>query len=695
MGRQKSGRSKAPLNGEHYTNRELSWLRFNERVLEEAENASNPLIERLKFLAIFESNLDEFYMVRVSGLIEQVAAGISETSPDGLTAREQLQVIEEMAHPLRRRAGMHWQDVLRPQLEQSGITIRRVDELSEADRASLDAYFMREVFPVCTPLLLHPAHNVPFISNRSLNLAVLLHDPASGAKLGRVKIPSVVPRFVRVTKRRNEYVLIEDLIKANLRHLFLGVQIRGAHPFRVLRDADIEIRELEAADLITSIEKTIHMRRFGDPVLLQVSPTMPRETIRTLMRLLELDQEDVMELPDMLSLDSLWDLTSVDKPSLRYAPHTPFTSDKFSSPRNIFDAISEKDVLVHHPYDSFRSVEEFVSSAAQDPLVVGIKQTLYRVGEKSPIVDSLMAAATAGKQVAVLVELKARFDESNNLTWARALERAGVHVTFGFTELKTHAKLCSIVRREPGGLMTYAHIGTGNYNPATARVYTDLGLFTCDPEITQDISELFNFLTGFSKQQTYRKLLVAPINLREGIIDRIERETRHHRRHGGGRIIFKQNALVDPEVVDSLYEASGAGVQVDLIVRGICCLQPGIPGVSENIRVCSVVGRFLEHSRVYYFGNHGTPEVFIGSADLMRRNLDRRVEALVPVEDPRLIQLVREQVLDPVFHDNTNAWELDSQGIYHRRKAGQEKDRFSSQQYAINHPLTQIQFPGA
>jgi len=678
-------------SSDRYINRELSWLRFNERVLEEAANPSVPLLERLRFLAIFESNLDEFYMVRVSGLIEQFASGVIETSPDGLTPNEQLKMISDNAEPLRQRAGRILRDDVLPQLEPHGIAIRAHEGLSDRARRDANAYFASEVFPLCTPLMLDPAPSVPFISNRSLNLCVELVDERGDHRLARVKIPTVIPRAYRLGKRKNEFILLEDLIAANIDTLFPGVEIRGVHAFRVIRDADVEIRELEAADLISTIEETLRLRRFGDPVLLQVPSQMPASVRNKLMQLLELDEEDVFEIDGMMGMEALFEVARVDRPALRYSPHLPYVPEALSSHKSIFEHISQGDVLLHHPYDGFRIVEEFVSSAPKDPAVIGIKQTLYRVGKESPIVESLLEAAEEGKQVAAMVELKARFDESNNLGWARALERGGAHVTYGFTEMKTHCKLCLIVRKERNRVSQYAHIGTGNYNPVTSRHYTDLGLLTSDEDICQDISELFNYLTGFSRQTKYRKLLVAPVNLREGILQRIRREARLAKQSGKGRIILKLNSLVDPEVIDALYDASNAGVEIDLIVRGICCLRPGVHGLSERIHVRSIVGRFLEHSRVFYFHRDGEPEVLIGSADAMRRNLDRRIEVLVPVEKPLLIKLILERVLKPCLKDNVKAWELLADGTYRRVQTG--KEEFSAQAWMMSNPLTRAQFP--
>ena len=669
-----------------FLNRELSWLHFNRRVLEEAANAANPLLERLKFLAIFESNLDEFYMVRVSGLIEQFESGVLETSPDGLTPNGQLLEIARTALPQRQRAGRVLLEDLSPLMEKSGIHLRRYADLSPKRRRALDAQFSAELFPLITPLVLYPAASVPFISNRSLNLAVLVSD-GSEPRLIRVKIPEGVARFVRLGRRRYEYVLVEDLIAHNLQSLFSGVEILGAWPFRVIRDADVETRQIEAADLMASIEETLRLRRFGAPVLLQFAADMPDAVRDRLSVLLELDATDLFPIDGMLGFESFWELARIDKPALRFPPFVPHAYEALSGP-HLYETIRQGDVLVHHPYDSFRSVEEFVASAAKDPAVVGIKGTLYRVGKESPIVESMLEAAEQGKQVAATVELRARFDEKDNLGWARALERAGVHVTFGLPELKTHSKLFLTVRREATGIKRYAHVGTGNYNPSTARLYTDVGLFTDDEAICQDISELFNYLTGFSKPTTYRKLLVAPFNLRPGILERIRRETRLKKE---GRIVLKLNALVDPETIEALYAAHAAGVDIKLVVRGVCCLRPGVAGLSDNIRVVSVVGRLLEHSRVYWFGNGGSPDVLLGSADLMRRNLDRRIETLVPIEEPRIQEYLWHNVLQPALRDNVRAWELQHDGTYARHRNGEKP--FDSQAYLQSHPAAPLTMP--
>lgn len=677
---------KSQLSEARYFNRELSWLQFNARVLNEAESNEHPLLERLRFLSIFDSNLDEFYMVRVSGLVEQFEGLVQETSPDGLTPAEQLKIIARAAFPLRRRASDVFEKVLRPNLALLGIKILPYDGLSAAQKAWLEAFYCQEVFPVCTPLMLQPATSVPFISGLSLNLAVELFDGAE-TRLARVKIPTILPRAVKLKGRKPDFVMLEEVIAANLASLFPGVEIVGAHLFRVIRDADIEIRKLEAADLIATVEETVRQRRFGDPVLLQIQDSMPDHVRLSLMRMLRLDAEDVMELPGLLGLDVLNELVQIDRPSLRFSPYTAHVAEALSSTEAIFETIRSRDVLLHHPYDSFRPVELFAESAASDPKVIGIKQTLYRVGDLSPIVDALLDAAEEGKQVAAMVELKARFDESNNIVWARSLERAGAHVTYGFPETKVHCKLCLVVRREQSGIETYAHIGTGNYNPTTARQYTDLSLFTCDPDITQDVSELFNYLTGFSKQVTFRKLLVAPLNLREAILVKI----RAQRAKGAkGLIRIKVNSLVDPEVIEALYSASQAGVVVELVVRGACCLKPGVRGLSESIRVVSIVGRFLEHSRIYWFGQGESAEVLIGSADLMRRNLDRRIEVLAPVESPPLKEYLS-GLFDACLADNERATELQADGTYAPLKKRRRK-AFDSQRYFMKHSATQSLF---
>ena len=681
--------SMSPSNSARYINREASWLRFNERVLAEAENTKNPVLERIKFLAIFESNLDEFYMVRVSGLIEQETAKLTARTPDGFTASEQLRMIAEAAEPLRQRANAVWQKLLEPALKRIGIKIVKPDELDAKTQKRLAEYFDEEVFPLCTPLMLEPAFSFPFISNRSLNLAVVIKD-GDQSKLARVKIPTNLQRAIPVPGKKHQYVLLEDLIARHLSRLFPGVEIVSAHLFRVVRDADVEIRELEASDLITMIEQSLKLRRLGDPVLLEVQPQLGPEFVSCLMKGLQLDPQDVFYVDGQLGMDFLWEIAGADLPAHKFPVFSPSKTPELQKTEGIFEAMKQEAFLLHHPFDSFDPVEKFVQSISTDPQVIGIKQTLYRVGSKSPIVEALLEGGENGKQVAVLVELKARFDESNNLIWAKALERAGVHVTYGFPQMKTHCKLCLAVRKESDGIHSYAHIGTGNYNPATSRIYTDIGYFTTDPEICQDITELFNYLTGFSKQKEYRKLLVAPLGVREGIIDRIKREIKVCQETGKGRIIFKLNALVDPELIDALYEASNAGVEIDLLVRGICCLRPGVKGMSTNIRVTSIVGRFLEHSRIYWFSNGGDEEAYIGSADMMRRNLDRRIEVLVPVEQPKLIKYLKEAVLETCLKDTTNAWLLRPNGKYARRKPKAGETPFQAQAALMKLPAGRL-----
>ncbi|MCC6402522.1 MAG: polyphosphate kinase 1 [Fimbriimonadaceae bacterium] len=657
-----------------YFNRELSWLAFDERVLSEAANEANPLLERAKFLAIFESNLDEFLMVRVSGLIEQRDAGIADRTPDGLDAGTQVDMCFQVAASLREAASEIWLRGLHPALAEAGIVVAAREEWTAQEDVSLTEHFRTQIFPVCTPLLFDPPSAVPFVSNRSLNLAVLLHS-ADESRLARIKVPAVLPRLVRLADRR--FALLEDVLAAHIGSFFPGVDVLGHSLFRVVRDADIELRELEAADLITAVEETLRLRRFGDAVLLEVGSDTPSEVERRLLDGLDLEESALRRTEGPLGLEFGWELAAMEAPELRYPRHIPVRFERLDSAASLFETVSQHDVLLHHPYDSFRPVETFFEAAASDPAVLGIKATLYRVGERSPIVESLMRAAEAGKQVAAMIELKARFDEGNNLQWSQALEEAGAHVTYGFRDLKVHCKLALIVRKEPGGVRQYAHIGTGNYNPATAALYTDLGLLTCDPDVCRDLGEVFNYLTGFSRQDEFRRLLIAPINLRDEIIGKIEREVAIHRTSGGGEIAIKVNALVDPELIDALYEASRAGVRVRLAVRGICCLRPGVPGLSENIEVVSVVGRFLEHSRAYCFENGGAPEALVGSSDMMRRNLDRRVEALVPLREAEHVRYVRENVVLAGFRDQVKAWRLLPDGSYEpvRVEGGWESHR--------------------
>ncbi len=672
---------------DRYLNRERSWLKFNERVLAEAENERNPILERIKFLSIFESNLDEFYMVRVSGLIEQVASGYKDRTPDGMTAQEQLELISEMVRPMRSLASHIWEGQLKPKLEDAEIKIVAFSDLSGSEQLEMTRYFESEVFPLCTPLMMSPTVTFPFISNRSLNLAIELGDD-SEFRLARVKIPTGVPRAVPIPGEKHRFIMLEELIVQHLNLLFPGVEIGESHLFRVVRDADIEIRELEAADLISAVEQTLRLRRYGDPVFLEVKGEMPEHWIELLMTGLELDSIDVFKVEGQLGMDFLWEFTSLNMPEHQFKVHHPVRHEAIRTWDGLLEQIRLRDVLIHTPYDSFDSVETFVQSSAVDPHVIGVKQTLYRVGSESPIVENLLAAAEAGKQVAVMVELKARFDESNNLVWARALERAGVHVSYGMIDKKVHCKLCLVVRKESSGIKSYVHIGTGNYNPSTSRIYTDIGLFTDDEDIVQDVTELFNYLTGYSRQMSYRKLLVAPHNLRERILELIEQEIGFHSESGKGKISIKVNSLVDPEVIDALYSASQAGVEVNLVVRGICCLRPGVKGLSDNIRVVSVVGRFLEHSRIYVFDRGGSaPMAYIGSADMMRRNLDKRIEVLVPVEEQDQIEYLRDIVIGYAMKDNMQGWKGEPDGDYSRLSSG-ASDSFSSQFQLISQPAS-------
>lgn len=683
-------RATAPLSLDDpylYLNRELSWLEFNRRVLEEALDPNlHPLLERVKFLAIFSSNLDEFFMIRVSGLKEQLSAGTVELPPDGRTPAEQLAAVRDRLLPMLEQSMECWRSDLKPKLSVAGIRLLSYDELTTAERAWLTDYFLREVFPVLTPLVFDPSHPFPQISNLSLNLAVALLDPDHGIHYGRVKVPATLPRLVMLPQAGQEqespagngsdpgvsgasvvtqdFVCLEDVVAANLAYLYPGVDIVEAHPFRVTRDADFEIQEDEADDLLRTVERSLRRRRFGPVVRLEISRAMPAHMRTMLMHNLQVGSQDVYEADEMLGMSSLMRLLDINRYDLKDRPFVPHVPPVLAGREDIFSVIRRGDVLLHHPYDSFTPVVDFIKQAADDPQVVAIKQTLYRVGSNSPVVEALMRARENGKQVAVLVELKARFDEENNIGWARALEREGVHVVYGLLGLKTHCKIALVVRREQDGLRRYTHLSTGNYNATTSRVYTDLGLFTAHPEIGADASELFNFLTGYSKQTRYRRLSVAPINLREEFSRLIRREIESQRAGGQGRMILKMNALTDPQMIRLLYEASQAGVEIDLMVRGICCLRPGVPGVSETIRVTSIVGRFLEHTRIYYFYNRGSEEIYLGSADLMERNLTRRVELLFPILDPLLRDHIRDDILQVYLSDNVKARRLRTDGKY-------------------------------
>jgi polyphosphate kinase len=664
-----------------YINRELSWLEFNRRVLEEALDERHPLLERVKFLSIFGTNLDEFFMIRVAGIKQQVAARVAVRAPDGTTPAEQLIAIRRGVTAQTEGARRCWLEDIKPKLDDQGIHLLDYAELNAEQRAFCKAYFEREVFPVLTPLAFDPSHPFPHISNLSINLAVAINDPEEGQLFARVKVPAVLPRLIPLAggrcdapesiapERRHCFVWLDQVIAEHVEALFPGMEVVETYGFRVTRNADMEIQEEEAADLLRTIEQGVRQRRFGAVVRLTVEHDMPQRIRELLLANLKITSDDLYEVRGPLGLADLMQLTRLDRPDLKdqpFFPHAPALLRHARSSADLFAAIRQQDILLHHPFDSFQPLVALIEAAAEDPEVLAIKQTLYRVGSNSPIVKALMHAREQDKQVTVLVELKARFDEENNITWARALERAGVHVVYGLVGLKTHAKIALVVRRESDGLRRYVHLGTGNYNATTARIYTDLGLLTCRPEIGADASDLFNFLTGYSRQRRYRTLLVAPVSLRERLAWLIEREISHAAGGRGGRIIFKLNAVVDPSMIDLLYAASQAGVQIDLIVRGICCLRPGVAGLSENISVRSVVGRFLEHSRIYYFGNGGADEVYLGSADLMQRNLDRRVETLFPIEDSGLVAHIRDDILGVYLRDNMRARILLPDGSYRR-----------------------------
>ncbi len=654
------------FKSENFFNRELSWIEFNRRVLEEATNPNLPLLERVKFISIFFSNLDEFYMIRVSGLKEQIRARVFETSIDGLTPLEQLAKIEETVQPMVKQIYNYWHTTVISELRENNIYLCNINELTQEEKDGLNKYFLKEIYPVLTPLAFDPGRPFPYISNLSLSFAILVKKPDGEKHFARVKIPSILPRLLRIdhiiggnsfssNSNTIKYVWIGDLIKSNLNILFPGLDVVEAYRFRITRNTDLEIQEDEADDLLQLIEENIRLRKFGSVVRLEVESNMPDYMLDTLVENLEITRNDVHIIDGNLGLADLMILYDLSLPHLKEKPFYPAPSVNFDEEENIFSLIAKKDILLSHPYESFTPVVDFIKEASRDPDVLAIKQTLYRIGQNSPIVKYLIEAAESKKQVAVLVELKARFDEENNIYWARELEKAGVHVVYGLVGLKTHAKMTLVVRKEPEGVKRYVHLSTGNYNTTTAKLYTDLGLFTADEEICADVSEIFNYLTGYSEQKKFRKLSVAPVNKRQTFLELINREIMNVKSGGKGRMIFKLNSLVDPIVIASLYEASNQGVKIDLIVRGICCLVPQVPGLSENIRVISIVGRFLEHNRIYYFYNNGDEELYLSSADLMQRNLDRRVEVTFPVEDPKLRKFIKEKILHTCLRDNQKA----------------------------------------
>ena len=650
-----------------YLNRELSWLEFNARVLDLAERDDVPLLERVKFLAIFSSNLDEFFQVRVAGVKDQIVANLRTSGIDGLSPTQALRAIRRRVEELLVRQGEVFLQQVCPQLAEAGIRLASWSSLNDGDQRYLDEVFEQRMFPVLTPLAVDPGHPFPYISNLSLNLAVVVSDPSSGERrFARVKVPPLLPRFV-VLPDGERFVPLEQVIAAHLPALFPGMEIDGHFPFRVTRDADLELAEGEADDLLAAVEMELRRRRFGEAVRLELQEGTSDEVMSLLTRELDLDAEDVYTLPGPLDLAGLMAVYDLDRPDLKDETWPSATQSGLATATDdrvdLFAALRKHDILVHHPYDSFTtSVEAFVRQAADDPDVLAIKQTLYRTSGDSPIVKSLIRAAESGKQVAVLVELKARFDEQANIAWARALEQVGVHVVYGLVGLKTHTKTCLVVRQESDGIRRYCHVGTGNYNPKTARMYEDVGLLTADPDLGADLSDMFNLLTGYSRRSDYRKILLAPTTLRKRMIDHIRAEAQHP----DGRIVMKMNALSDAAVIDALYEASQQGCRIDLIIRGICCLRPGVAGLSDTITVRSIVGRYLEHSRIFWFAHGGesaSGSIYIGSADMMPRNLDGRIEAVVPVDDPSL----RDRLID-VLHvglsDDTNSWELDAEGSW-------------------------------
>ncbi len=676
---------------QYYFNREFSWLEFNRRVLSEGLDPRTPLLERLKFLGIFSSNLDEYFMVRVAVIKKQIEAEVHKLTPDGLTPQEQLDGVSQRLLPIVSLQHQFFEEKLRPELGNNGIYILNYIDLNKEQKTYLQNYFEEHIFPVLTPLAIDASHPFPYLSNLSFNLAVMLKNPDTQEDLlARIKVPKILPRFLplpeQLQKEENSKTVnwmgvpLEQVIAHNLGSLFPGMDIQEYHLFRITRDADLAVQEDEGDDLLLVIEKELRKRRIGGTVVrMEINPTMPSKLKKILMEKLELSEKDVYTVEGLLDLKDLMSFLGLPLPKLKdpswtstMPPRLRHHSDDITNEKNgidFFEVIREKDLLVHHPYHSFAStVEGFITQAAHDPNVLAIKMTLYRTSGDSPIINALIAGAENGKQVAALVELKARFDEENNIQWARKLEQSGVHVVYGLAGLKTHTKVVMVIRQEEGHIRRYVHIGTGNYNPKTAKLYTDLGLLSCRPELGADLADLFNFLTGYSRQQSYRKLLVAPVNMRDRFIKLIRREIDNCKDGDTGRIVAKMNSLVDPEIIAHLYEASQVGVKIDLIVRGICCLRPGLKGISENIKVVSIIGRYLEHSRIFYFYNNGKEEVYIGSADWMPRNLNRRVEAITPVEDPDLTKELQE-ILGILLSDNRQAWDLQPDGQYIQRRS--------------------------
>jgi polyphosphate kinase len=691
--------SRDGLSADRFLDRELSWLAFNRRVLELAQDPKMHLLERVNFLSIFSSNLDEFFMVRVAGLKRRLATGLAVKSPSGLSPKEVLTKISEEAHELQLTHAKLFLEVIEPELEKHGINLVRWNELRDDEKLSLQDYFQSHIFPVLTPLAVDPAHPFPYISGLSLNLAVVLQNPGTEKEhFARVKVPPLLPRFVLIPNPdKNEgvrYVPLEDIIGEFLGLLFPGMTVLQYHNFRVTRNEDLEVDEDEGENLLLALEKELLRRRFGPPVRLEVADDMNLQVLELLIRELDISTQDVYTLPSPLDLTGLRDIGSLPRPELRFPPHQVVTNryllSRDDEPLNMFNVLKSREVLVHHPYESFStSVQEFLEQAAEDPQVLAIKQTLYRTSGDSPVVDALIQAAQAGKQVLALVEIKARFDEQNNITWARKLEQAGVHVVYGMVGLKTHCKLALVIRQEAGALVRYCHIGTGNYNPKTARFYEDYGLLTSRESVGEDLTKLFNHLSGYAPEATFKSLLVSPVGVREGLTDLIEQEIQLHKAGKKARISLKVNALVDEEIIDSLYRASNAGVPVDVVVRGMCALKPGVPGLSETIRVRSILGRYLEHSRIFSFLGGGDPKVYLGSADMMHRNLDRRVEVLVRLSDPDHVNSILE-MFEIAMSDHIASWNLDSSGNWLRSQFDSEGNSLSDFQDTIMKSISEL-----
>jgi polyphosphate kinase len=686
---------------DRYLDREISWLAFNQRVLELAEDATLPVLERANFLAIFASNLDEFFMVRVAGLKRRILTGLAVPTNVGRAPADVLADISLKAHELQERHARAYHDLVSPALADAGITIATWDSVDDADREHLRDLFSQQIFPVLMPLAVDPAHPFPYISGLSLNLAVRVRNPNNGKEqFARLKVPQVIPRFVRIDQRESvnqmRFIMLEDLIANQLGDLFPGMEVVEHHVFRVTRNEDVEVDEDETENLIQALEKELLRRRFGPPIRLEVTEDMDDVTLGLLVRELDITDQEVYRLPAPLDLSGLFDLARIDRPDLAYPKHVPVTAVQLlpaepNAKPDLFASIARRDILVHHPYESFAtSVQAFLEQAAADPDVLAIKQTLYRTSGDSPIVQALIAAAEAGKQVLALVEIKARFDEQNNIEWARKLERSGVHVVYGLVGLKTHCKLALVVRREPGGLRNYCHIGTGNYNPKTSRIYEDLGLFTTNDQVGKDLTRLFNELSGYAIEKKFKRLLVAPLHLRKGLLKAIENERSNAEQGKPSGIRIKLNSIVDEAIIDALYRASRAGVPVDLWVRGICGIKAGQEGYSENIRVRSILGRYLEHSRIFSFVNDGDPVVYIGSADMMHRNLDRRIEALVRLTDPAHIAELGE-LFDMAMDEHTSSWALEADGTWTRHSTDAEgrplTDLQNKLMYQVSHRL--------